>query len=358
MTAGNTKGETMQAPRLIRSGWWVAVAGGLVCVVVLIALVKSPGTPGVVAVGDGQSTASYGFDLNPCLVTQSDIVASGMPRDGVQPLDHPLMAPASDIARLNEEGRGKFLVPGDRVIGIEIGGEARAYPLRLMRWHEIVNDTVGGEPIAVTYNPLCDSVVVVSRNVGAETLDFGVSGLLLDSNLLMYDRRTEPGSESLWSQLQARAIAGPAAAQHAHLEVLAGQLTTWQQWQTMYPDTVVMAANPEFKRLYKRDPYHSYFGSEILRFPVEPLPPTDDLKLKDRVVAIRVGEEEAVFALPHIAAAVGANRGAWDIEVGGVPLRLDLDLEAGAVAVNVLDGSEADLSLRHAFWFAWYAAGR
>ena len=115
-------------------------------------------------------------------------------------------------------GHGRFLVPGDLVIGLSLHGEARAYPLEILALHEVCNDTLGGEPILVTYQPLCDSAVVFERRVDGHTREFGVSGLLYNSNLLMYDRHPEqPQDESLWSQLQFRALAGPAAAQHATL---------------------------------------------------------------------------------------------------------------------------------------------
>ena len=108
------------------------------------------------------------------------------------------------------------------------GGIARAYPLRLLNWHEVINDTLGGQPVAITYSPLCDSSVGFRRMVADKVQEFGVSGLLLNSNLIMYNRQSGAADESLWSQLQCRAIAGPAAASQQTLEVLPIAVVSWQ----------------------------------------------------------------------------------------------------------------------------------
>jgi hypothetical protein len=207
--------------------------------------------------------------------------------------------PGADVDRLNREHRGKFLVPHDRVIALEVGGEARAYPLGTMQWHEIVNDTLGGVPIAVTYSPLCDSALVFDRRVGGETLEFGVSGLLYNSNLLMYDRRPEaPGAhpstgESLWSQFPGVALAGPAAKTGARLAVLPCAVMHWEDWLAAHPRTTVLARVPGRERLYAREPYSTYFASEELKFPVHPPPPEDGPSAKERVIVITAGEGDA-----------------------------------------------------------------
>ena len=307
----------------------------------------------------GSAAAGAGFDLSTCLVDRELIVASGMPRDGLHVLDQPPMLQATAVGELNREGRGKFLVPADRVVGVALGGAARAYPLRLLRWHEVVNDVVGGIPIAVTYNPLCDSVAVFDRRAGGDTLRFGVSGFLYNSNMLLYDRSpSDDRPPSLFSQLQARAVAGPAAARGIVLPVLPAALTTWETWRAAHPSTLILAPDERLKRLYRRDPYHSYFGSDLLRFPVEPLPPRGaGLRLKDRIVAVSVNGVEEVFALPHLAAAAGGGDGSVVTSVGAVRLRIDFQVDPGVASVRLLDQVPPHrLGVRHAFWFAWYAS--
>jgi hypothetical protein len=337
---------------LLRSGWWVVPSALGACLVVVLSLPITRAS--LDRHGSWHEVSSYGFDLSACTVPPDRLTASGMPTDGLEALVTPDVLAADEVEHRNREGRGKLLVPTDRVIGIALGSEARAYPLRLLRWHEVVNDVVGDRSVAVTYNPLCDAVVVFDRRVGGEVLDFGVSGLLLNSNLLLYDRSGQGSHASLWSQLLTRAISGPHAGRR--LAVLASSVTTWDQWRRRHPDTTVMAPSPDHARLYKRDPYHSYFGSDLLRFPVDPLPPAGDLALKDRVLAITVDGERAVFALPHLAAAAGRPVGSLDVTVGRTGLRIHFDLEHETADAEVLEPSAGTVDTRFACWFAWYAA--
>ncbi len=143
----------MRTPELIRSGWWVAVAALAVSVAVVWLMVAP------ILSNHSFGTAPTEFNLGTATVGR-ELIVRAMAIDGVRALVGPETILPSEIDRFNEEERGKLLVSEDRVIGIFENGEARAYPLRQMRWHEVVNDVVGGEPIAVTYSPLCDSVVV------------------------------------------------------------------------------------------------------------------------------------------------------------------------------------------------------
>jgi hypothetical protein len=340
-------------PSLVRNGWWVALAGVAVAVVLLVLALRSPRIEH--GLGDGRTVASYGFDLSSSLVPASRIVPAGMPRDGLLALNEPAKLGVAEVEARNREGRGKFLLPHDRVLGVELAGEARAYPLRLLRWHEVVNDRVGGRAVLVSYNPLCDSAVVCDRRLGGETLAFGVSGLVLNSNMLLFDRRSEPQASSLWSQLDARALTGPAAAAGARMELLPAAIATWEQWLARHPATTVLAPVERMRTLYKRDPYHSYFGSDLLRFPVEPLPASAELALKDRVLVVTAGGRDTVFALRRVADAVAASRGAWESSAAGIPLRIHVELDAGAAVVEPLADPGPGFATRQCFWFAWYA---
>jgi len=340
---------------LVRSGWWVAAAFGAVVAALLLLALRTPRPAGQPPVGDGRTVSSYGFDLSTCVVPRERIVPAGMHRDGLLALDEPAMLTVAEVETRNHEGRGKFLLGRDRVLGVEVAGDARAYPLRLLRWHEVVNDRVGGRDLLVSYNPLCDSAVVCDRTAGGETLAFGVSGLVYNSNLLLFDRRSQAGSSSLWSQLQGRAIAGPAAAAGVTMELLPAAIATWDQWRGRHPDTRVLAPVDRMRTLYKRDPYHSYFGSDLLHFPVEPLPPAGDLALKDRVLVISAGGRDTVVALRHLAAGAGAGSGAWEGAAAGIPLRVQFDLDAGAALVEPLADPGPGFATRQCFWFAWYA---
>jgi hypothetical protein len=122
----------------------------------LVLALIAPRRSGVARLGDGRTVASYGFDLTDALVPRNRIAAAGMPRDGLLALVNPATLTTAEVDAANHEGRGKFLLPHDRVLGLDLAGEARAYPLRLLRWHEVVNDRVGGRDVLVSYNPLCD----------------------------------------------------------------------------------------------------------------------------------------------------------------------------------------------------------
>lgn len=144
-----------------------------------------------------QYRASPSFDLRNAIIPKNEIRSGGPPKDGIPALTNPAVIRAQDAAYLNA---------ADRVAGVAIGEEARAYPLKILNYHEVVNDKLGGVPIAVTYCPLCDSVVVFDRRTEAGVREFGVSGLLYNSNVLMYDRSGRP--ESLWSKSRPKVYPG------------------------------------------------------------------------------------------------------------------------------------------------------
>ncbi len=209
-------------------------------------------------------------------------------------------------------------------------------------------------PIAVTYNPLCDSAAVFEREVDGETLDFGVSGLLYNSNMLMFDRRLEAAGESLWSQLLGRAVAGPAAEAGPRLVHLACSLVTWADWKARHPQTTVIDRDPRMIKRYKETNYATYFQSSRLMFPVEPPPPLGGPDPKARVVAVAAGGERRVYLLSSIAAQAGSG-GRWTDTVGGTTVRFDYRPDPQRVAVRGPAGDTA-LAVIHAFWFAWHAS--
>jgi len=172
-----------------------------------------------------------------------EFVSGGPPKDGIPAIDHP---PFVSVA----EARG--LVPHEPVISVAIGGEARAYPLRVMIWHEIVNDTVGGMPIAVTWCPLCNSSVVFDRRAGGRTLSFGTTGKLRNSDLVMYDRETE----SWWQQFGGDCIVGTLLG--AELKYLPARVESVERFRTRFPHGRVLVPPDPEGRDYGRNPYAGY----------------------------------------------------------------------------------------------------
>lgn len=258
------------APRRgLRGAWWIAAAGALFFVAVAIVQLgevrDSRQRPGV---GDGKDPATYGFDLA-SLTVSPRWLAAAMPRDRVTPLDRPPLLAAAQVDSLNRAERGKYLVGSDLVIGVVIDGVARAYPVRVLHWHEVANDTLAGVPIAVAWHPLSGAAVVLDRRHDAGELRLGVSGLVWNSHHLLYDRDSE--APSLWAPILAAAVAGPAAGDT--LAVIPSAIVPWEQWRQAQPATTAPWPDPAMRQAYKRNPYGSYQSGDVLRYPVAPLPP-------------------------------------------------------------------------------------
>lgn len=271
-----------------------------------------------------------GFDLSDLRVPAEEILPGGPPKDGIPALTNPKLIPARDAS---------YLRPQDRVIGYVADGEARAYPLKILNYHEIVNDRVADVPIAVTYCPLCDSVAVFDRRTPLGERVLGVSGLLYNSNVLMYDRGGTP--ESLWSQLQAAGISGPAAGKP--LRALPVELTTWQDWRMRYPGTCVLSPQTGHRRNYERNPYHGYFAQPALMFPAHPT--SDRLPAKAR--AQGVWTSGAPRAYPE--SAFSRQRSRVEDEIRGKKVVIAFNPDAGSLRMV---HAEEGVQWKYALWFA------
>ncbi len=204
------------------------------------------------------------------LVDPSEMISGGPPPDGIPPVDDPVFVDPAGV---------DWLVDDEPVVALELDGEHRAYPVQIMIWHEIVNDTVAGTPLALTYCPLCNSALAFDRRSGDRLLTFGTSGQLYRSDLVMYDRQTE----SLWSQLEGRAVAGHLTG--TELERLPVQVVTWEQWRDAHPDGLVLSRDTGAQRTYGSNPYVGYdeAGSDPFLFAGEADP---RLAPKERVVGV------------------------------------------------------------------------
>ena len=182
------------------------------------------------------------------------IRSGGPPKDGIPSIDNPVFAEISD---------SQFMSDSDTVIGLEINGEAKAYPIFILVWHEIINDRVGGTPVAITYCPLCYTNQVFERIINGVEVEFGTSGKLYNSNLLMYDRLTE----SYWSQALGIAVKGELTGYQ--LNLIPFDVITWKDWITLHPDTVILTTDTGYIRSYATDPYGNYYTDPRIMFPVE-----------------------------------------------------------------------------------------
>ena len=210
------------------------------------------------------------------IIPLDKIKSGGPPKDGIPSIDKPKFVKSSE---------SEFISDDDLVIGIDINGEQRAYPLFIMVWHEIVNDEVGGVPVAVTYCPLCFTNQVFDRNVDGKITEFGTSGKLYNSNLVMYDRNTD----SQWSQALGIAITGEMTGQT--LKRIPFDVARWSDWKSLYPDTLVLTTDTGFFRTYGIDPYGDYYIDSRVIFPVENK--DDRLFLKEKILGFDNGVYKA-----------------------------------------------------------------
>ena len=192
----------------------------------------------------------------PHSIPLASIAHGGPLKDGIPALTRPTVIPAAAADYLGDDAI---------VLGLEVNGEARAYPLLIMNWHEIVNDTLGGSPVAVTYCPLCGTGIAFDPIVDGRALEFGVSGLLHNSDLLMYDRDTD--TPSLWQQALGKAVVGPRT--DTKLPILPVAHSRWIDWKAAHPGSTVLSTDTGFGRNYTRDPYAGYAQDEGLFFPVD-----------------------------------------------------------------------------------------
>ncbi len=181
------------------------------------------------------------FDVTWHSIPLDEIQSGGPPKDGIPALSHPAFTSAAEASRV--------LRPSDVVLAVEFDGVAKAYPVRILNWHEVVNDDVGRQPVLISWCPLCGSGIVYDPRMEGQRRTFGVSGLLYKRNLLLYDRETE----SLWSQLGGVAVTGSLAG--TSLPLLPVTVTTWEHWKSEHPQSLVLSFETGFQRDYLRDPY-------------------------------------------------------------------------------------------------------
>jgi hypothetical protein len=349
--------------------------------------------------GDGENIESYAFDLSNLAVQRDLIAPATLHRDMVPVMNDPAHSgptkgAANDqrwdaMQRRNDPQYGKYFVSSDVVIGVTLAGESRCYPLHVLYVHEIVNDTLGGTPIAVSYNWLCGSAMVFDRRISDRVAQFGVSGLVYNSNLLMYDRNeprqasatpagaetlseaTSVGGESLYCQLLARPISGRAAAAGESLTIISCELVTWADWSARHPETSVLDRDLALAQRYKGSAPTQYFRSPDIEFPVQPLaeaPPEGPLDLKTPVLAVIAGDARRVYSIPYVLHKAKERDASapplqwadtWNMADGtSRTLRFiceeNAKLEVQTVRVEC-EPPDPSLIVISCFWFAWHA---
>lgn len=267
-------------------------------------------------------------------VPLSEIRSGGPPRDGIPSIDDPKFISIAEAENdLSDEERG---------IAIDINGEQRFYPFQILVWHEIVNDTVGGERILVTYCPLCLSAFVFDPVVDGERVEFGTSGKLWNSNLIMYDRKTE----SYWSQILGEAIVGSETGEF--LTLLPSDLVLFGNWKNEFPEGDVLSRDTGAIRFYGNDPYGEGFQSP---FPVNF--EDDRLPRQEFVMGVVINGESKAY-VPSAVKKVGT----LEDEVGGEKIEVQYVESLDVVRffrVNE-NGARERFNPFSSFWYSWVAA--
>ena len=250
-------------------------------------------------------------------------LTQGQVKDGIPALSDPKFLPVSEVTFLGDQ---------EPVVAFQHNGEARAYPLQILTWHEIVNDVVGGKPVLITFCPLCNTAITFDRTIDGTILKFGVSGFLRNSDLVMFDNETE----SLWQQITGEAIVGVRTG--TRLEPLPSSIVSWEDFRTSFPQGLVQSLDTGFSRPYGRNPYPGYddINSSPFLFRGEA---DDRLAAMERVVTVELGGETVAYPMRFLSdSSVVADRvGGQDIVVffkPGTVSALDLASIADSRAVG------------------------
>lgn len=301
------------------------------------------------------------------LVPLEKIVSGGPPKDGIPSIDNPRFVSAE---------KASFMQDGDIVLGLRHNGITKAYPLKILVWHEIVNDNIAGLPVAVTYCPLCFTNMVFERTIDGNVVEFGTSGKLYNSNLVMYDRL----SDSYWSQAMAKGITGKYSGYE--LERVPFDLAYWRDWKQLYPNTLVLSTDTGSTRPYGVDPYGDYYTSPQIYFPIEHK--DDRLGPKELVMGLEHDNSSKAYKLDDLEKAKVVNDSidgkhvllvtlepfmtrAYDRTIEGQTLEFELvdnvliDKQTGSewnidgqAVSGPLEGQELDrIAIDPSFWFSW-----
>jgi len=274
---------------------------------------------------------TFGFDESTMKTVALDDLRQGCPaRDCIPSIDNPQFVAADDADHVADDAV---------IIGISFGGEHRAYPARILDHHEIVNDTIAGEAIAITWCPLCGSAVGIRRKVDGELTEFGVSGVLYNSDLVLYDRATE----TLWDQIEAKGIVGPLTGKK--LDLVPVTMTRWARWRVAHSDSLVLSTDTGFVEDYSTDHYGNYRDSTRIVFPVS----KEDDRIHPKSVVFGFDLEQGAVAYTESLLQKQRN---FQHERNGVTHAVTLH-DDGSVSLE-LSGSEEVLVPIRLYWFAWY----
>jgi hypothetical protein len=287
---------------------------------------------GIFAAETSIAISKNGFILDDASIPVDEIVNGGPGRGGIPAINKPKFVSPDDAI---------FLDPEDRVLGLSLNGIARAYPVRILNFHEVVNDAFHDTSIVITYCPLCGSGMAFYGNIINRRLIFGVSGLLYNSDVLLYDLQTQ----SLWSQIKGAAVSG--AMKGTKLVTIPISHTTWRDWKARHPNSRVLSTQTGFQRDYRKDPYPDYESDAKILFPVGAR--SRKYRQKTWVMGLEVDGRFKAYPFEELK----RNPGQFTDEFQGTKFRVHYDDQNRSARIFDQDGIE--IPTMTAYWFAWYA---
>ncbi len=266
------------------------------------------------------------------IIDPDKIVGGGPPKDGIPSIDNPKFTTVEEA--------DEWIQDNELVLAMIYNNTKRVYPLQIMVWHEIVNDNIGEDPILITYCPLCGSGIAYERLIDGEEVEFGTSGKLYNSNLVMYDRKTN----SYWTQIDGLAVVGELTG--TQLTAISIDTVVWRDWKENHPDSEILTQNTGFSRPYGNDPYGNYYENSFLFFPVE----NEDKSVHPKTVifGIEVGGVYKAYKEDDL-----IDEKVIEDTVNNINLKIERD-DAGIVKITNTETGDEIVKERD-FWFAWYA---
>lgn len=278
------------------------------------------------------SASAAAFDYSNPVIPVEEIISGGPEKDAIPALTDPQTTGAA---------QADYLLPHDRILGVLVKGHARAYPVKILNWHEAVNDEIEGKPLLITYCPLCGSGMVFDSYINSKRMYFGVSGLLYKSDALFYDLATD----GLWSQLAMKAVTGPYSG--TELSHYPAEMTTWRSWTERYPETEVLSIETGYEREYLSDPYFIYSVTSEAHLPG--LDRDKRLGFKDWVYGVVLNGDSRAYPLSELV----KSRLPVNDRVGGVDLQIDYTRLEKTVRISDPQGNPVPGV--QCYWFAWSA---
>jgi hypothetical protein len=326
-----------------RGGGWVLVMTGIV----LIAIVSWAVAPAIFRLsnmppGDNQTIESYAFDLSNLQIDRELVVPSMRHRNMSPVVTNPTILTPEDIAQRNNSKRDPLVVSKDLVVGVEIRGQSRAYPLHFLHVHEIVNDTLGEIPIAIVWHWPSGHLAVFEREQDAY---FANSGITANGGMLFYALQETVGSEQLYASMLEQSVTGT----HDELTSVPHDVVSWKQWISEHPNTTALGPDMQLKKRYRKASPELYFRTEKIYFPTSPMP-SSEINPKTPVIVVHVGGIDKVYSIPALLDAAGNDGQYYDQEN-----MLTFKVQENPLSASVRTTLDKQVDSTRALWFAWFA---